>query len=438
MFKKYYLTLGLITLLIATGGLVVFGQTAPLSGEVHIKKADGTIVPVANAAVDVYRTDIDKGRMPPAKTNKKGQFNFVGLTLGQTYAIAISGEGIQRNYLSGIKAGADNVVIEVQEGDGKSWTEEELRASVKNAGATQPGGQLTADQKKQQADYEKKLADFNAQKKKAEDSNKVVNAAFQEGDKLFKAKDYAGAIAKFDEGINADPEFEGSAPILLNYKALVLKVRGTDTYNQAITGDEATKAAGREKAKADFNDAIASLDKGLLVIKNAPASTDPAAQKGLQTSKYNLLANYIEVWRLMVKTRSDVSKAKDAAPIFAEYFAVEPDAAKKTAAKITLGDIMLEAGESQAAVDAYVSVLQESPDNVDALAGAGFSLVNLGYMTNDKTKFQEGSNYLQKFIAAAPDSHKFKADAVALIDTLKKEQNVTPQKGGATPKKKGQ
>ena len=56
-------------------------------------------------------------------------------------------------------------------------------------------------------------------------------------------------------------------------------------------------------------------------------------------------------------------------------------------------------------------------------------LVNLAYLNNDKVKFQEASNYLQKFLGVAPAEHPFKDDAKALIDTLKKEQNVTPQKG---------
>jgi tetratricopeptide (TPR) repeat protein len=140
----------------------------------------------------------------------------------------------------------------------------------------------------------------------------------------------------------------------------------------------------------------------------------------------------------MVKTRADVSKAKEAGPGFADYVAIETDPVKKLNARLVLGDIMQEAGETQAALDAYLAVLQDSPDNVDALAGAGLNLINLGYLNNDKSKFQEGVNYLQKFVAAAPDNHKLKPDAVALIDTLKKEQNVTPQKGGAAPKKKGQ
>ena len=68
-------------------------------------------------------------------------------------------------------------------------------------------------------------------------------------------------------------------------------------------------------------------------------------------------------------------------------------------------------------------------------AGLGFSLVNVGYVNNDKSQLQEGANFLQKFASAAPDTNKYKADAVALIATLKTEQNVAPVKSGGAKKK---
>ena len=92
------------------------------------------------------------------------------------------------------------------------------------------------------------------------------------------------------------------------------------------------------------------------------------------------------------------------------------------------------AGDSDNAIVAYRQVLESSPDNIDAMAGLGFSLVNNGYIKNDKTQLQEGANFLQKFATAAPDTNKYKADAVGLIDTLKKEQNVAPVKSAGKKK----
>jgi hypothetical protein len=66
-------------------------------------------------------------------------------------------------------------------------------------------------------------------------------------------------------------------------------------------------------------------------------------------------------------------------------------------------------------------------------------LVNVGYINSDKSVLQKGANYLAKFVELAPETHKFKSDAKATIEELKKTQNVTPQKtpkSGGSPKKK--
>jgi hypothetical protein len=99
-----------------------------------------------------------------------------------------------------------------------------------------------------------------------------------------------------------------------------------------------------------------------------------------------------------------------------------------------LADLYRVAGDSENAIAEYKKILETSPTDPDAMAGAGLSLVNLGYMNDDKTKLQEGANLLQQFANTAPATHRYKDDAVALIESLKKEQNVTPQK--VTPAKK--
>ncbi len=74
MFRKNYLNVFLAALVFLVSGSAAFAQNAPVRGIVKLQKADGTTVPVAEAIVEAYRTDIDKGRMPTAKTNKRGEF----------------------------------------------------------------------------------------------------------------------------------------------------------------------------------------------------------------------------------------------------------------------------------------------------------------------------------------------------------------------------
>jgi tetratricopeptide (TPR) repeat protein len=431
---KYLVAVFALSVIGLSAVTVLAQTTQPIHGVVKLRAKDGTETPVSGALVETYRTDIGKGAGPSTTTNKKGEFSFVGFQLGALYAIAVSGAGINPVVQPNVKAGMEDVAIVVSAGDGRKVSEDDVRAFVASPAAK--GNVDPKVQAKEDEEYQKKVAAYNTEKSKAENASKVVNSAFQDGVKLYQAKDYAGAIAKFDEGINVDPEFEGSAPILLNYKAVALKDRAVASYNQTVSMTDAdAKAALLAKTKADLLDAAGSLDRALAILKKAPAAADAAAQKSRDTARHNALSNYVDVYRLLVKTHAAVEKAKEAPPIFQEYLTVETDAQLKTNAQLTLGEMMLEAGESQAAIDAYMAVLQSSPDNVDALSGIGFSLVNQGYLTNDKAKFQDGVNYLQKFVSAAPDTNKFKADAVGLIESLKKDQNVTPQKVAPARKK---
>jgi tetratricopeptide (TPR) repeat protein len=261
-----------------------------------------------------------------------------------------------------------------------------------------------------------------------------VNDALKAGDAAFKAKDYSTAIAKFDEGINADPEFEGSAPVLLNYKGVALKTRGFEAYERSVKGDPANKAAELEKAKADFLASMDAYEKGLKVLAAAKAAT-PADQTAYDKSKFNILNNYVESYRLIVKTKADVSKAKDAPPVYEQYFAAETDPARKLAARLTLADLLREAGESEPAIVAYRAVLESAPDNADALAGIGLSLFNVGVSEDNKAKMQEGLNYMTKFADTAPDTHPLKASVRDAVDYLKTEQKLAPQKVAAPRKK---
>jgi tetratricopeptide (TPR) repeat protein len=414
----------------------VFAQY-PARGTVTLVQADGTKVPVADALVEAYRTDIDSGSMPGVKTNKKGEFVFA-MPTGRKYTLTVSGTGIAPAIARNISGGMDNVDIIVYPGDGRRFTEEEARSQIKAGTDLTPKNDEEA--KKANEEYQKKLAKYNEEKAKAENTNKVVNDSLKAGDEAFKAKNYDLAISKFDEGINADPNFEGSAPILLNYKGVVLKQRGFEAYQHAAK-DASVKEAEMAKAKADFLASIAAYDQGLKVIDAAGKldGADKAAggvdAANLAKSKYNLLSNAVESYRLIVRTKADISKAKDAGPLFEQYFVAETDPAKKLSARLVLADMLREAGESEGAIAAYRVVLESSPDNPDALAGIGLSLFNVGVSEDNKPKMQEGLNYMQKFADTAPDTHPLKASVKDAVDYLKNEQKLAPQKSTA-PKKK--
>lgn len=464
--KKYFASIA-AALLILFGGVAVFAQTQQVRGRVELKKADGTTEPVAGAKIDVYRTDA-KGKAPSAKTNKKGEFAFAGLPLGQTFVFVVSGEKIAPGMQPNIQPGrADNIVISVNEGDGKVLTEEEVRAALSgkapanNTSATNTTTTNTAatptatpannqqsaqnnmseadikkaqeEAKKAQAEYEKKKAEVEAGNKKITESNAVVKASLEEGNKAFDAKNYDLAVAKYDEGVNASPDFIGSAPVLLNNKATVLVIRATDNYNKAVKAGAEAKTAAMPGIKKDYEDAAASADKALAILKTAPAGD--ANQKNYDGQKAAALVQRKEAYRLMAKTGADRSKGKEAAVAFQEYLAVEADPKKKADAQLAYAGALQDSNEFDLAVAEFEKVLAQDPNNVEALSGIGLSLVNVGYTSNDKEKFQQGANYLQKFVELAPDTHAFKDDAKGIIQSLKAEQKVTPQKVTNTKKK---
>lgn len=440
MFRKSLVSFIFAGIVIFVGGVTIFAQNAPVTGTVELLKADGTRVPVEGALVEVFRTDI-KASSPPAKTNKRGEFNFAGLQLGWTFILSVSAPGAAPTYLTNVKAGQERLLITMNPGDGSKMAEADVRAQAakpKVAAGTPEAAQNTEEMKKAQADYEAKKKEVEEKNKKAQQTNDIVTAALKAGNEAFAAKNYDVAIVKYDEGIAADPEFVGSAPIFYNNRGIALKTRGVDNYNVGIKAgtDVTAKIEAFNKAKKDFADASTGYLNSWNVLKNAPAA-DITDKANYDSNKMGTLRGAVEVFQMAVRTEQvDPSVIEVAKVMIPEYQANEPDAAKKAAASLALADLYRVVGDSDNAIVAYKAILELTPDNPDALVGAGLSLVNIGYINNDKTKLQEGSNLLQKFVGIAPDTNKFKADAVALIETLKKEQNVTPQKVTTPAKKK--
>ncbi len=437
MFRKNYFTFLLAIALFLTSTIAVIAQTAPARGKVALKKADGTLVPVADVVIDAYRTDI-KGKLPSAKTNKNGEFSFAGLLPGGRYALAVSGPNIKAEVFPGVKAGDEKVNLTVVEGDGKRLTEEEARQMVSApAPANQSGGgELTAAQKKEQEELLKKNEAIVASNKKAENTNAIVNKSLAEGSKAFNEKNYDLAIAKYDEGINADPDFEGSAPVLLNNKSTALVNRAIDKYNAALKGDPSGKAAALELVKKDLNESLAASNKSLQILKTA-TSTDANVQKGYGVEKNRAYQNTIDGYSRMFAMNLDASKSKEALTALEEFSAIETDATKKSKWQLILADAFRLAGESPNAVIAYRKVLETSPENPDALAGLGLSLFSVGasVVPENTAQMQEGLNYMQRFAEIAPETHPLKASVKDAVDYLKTKQ-LAPQKTTKSTKKK--
>ena len=449
MFRTKYLTLVFTALILCVAGSTVWAQSSPVRGEVKVKKADGTESPAAGALVEAFRTDVDKGKMPEAKTNKRGEFTFVGFPLGQRYVLSVSGPGIAPMIQPEIRAGMENVVIVVSEGDGRRLTEEEARTAAKSSATVSggPGGGESEEQKKARLELEKKNAEIMAKNEKIQKDDDVARRAAQEGRAALEAKNYDVAIAKYNEGITAVPDFVGSTPILIAGKIAALKGKGFDLY---VAGAKSADATARlEKynaAKKEYNEALTSYAQAADIVKKAEASVDPKDVAMRKSIMSDLYANTIEVHRLMAVGQVDTTKTDAAEALINEYIATEADPAKKMKALTTLGDIMRAAGNFDKAVASYKTVLESTPDNTEVMASLGLSLVAQGTSVDppNREQLQEGLNYMQKYADTVailptdpPTVQEFKKSVKETVEYLKTEQKLKAQPTKSAPKRKG-
>ena len=441
MLRKSFFGLAAIAVVIFANGLMVFSQIAVTSGKVELEQADGTRVPV-EAAIDIYRTDSRSG-FPKGKTDKKGGFSFAGFVVGGTYMFAVSAPGCAPTVFPNVRAGQEKLLITLRPGDGKRYTETEARAILASAktgpseGTPEPSAADKAALDKEKAAYEAKVAEINAKNKKATDNYEKIGALLKEGAEAVKVKNYDLAVAKYDEGLVIEPNFVGSTPVLLNNRGTSLRLRSVETYNKSVKLTDATaKVAGYNSTKKDLLDAVESHQRAWKMISEAPAG-EAKDQTFNETNKLNAIREAKESFRIAVATEQVDPAVIDAAKILIpEYIAAEADAAKKAEAMLIMADLYRVSADSENAIAAYKKILETSPENADALAGVGLSLVNQGYVKEDKAMLQEAANYLQKFVSVAPDTHKYKANAAEAITTLKTLSNVAPQKTTAGPKKK--
>lgn len=449
MFRTDYFKVFIATVGFLIAGTAVFAQNAPVRGVIKLQKADGTTVPVVGATVEAFRTDIDRGKMPEAKSNKRGEFNFVGFPLGQRYVLAVSAPGIGPRIQPEVKGGMENIEFIVNEGDGRRLTEAEAREAAKApVAATGDGGQVPAVDKKALAELAAKNAEITEKNKKLQADDETARRANTEGKAALDAKNYDLAIAKFDEGIAAVPDYIGSTPILLAGKLIALKGRGFDLYLQgAKSTDAAVKVEKYNAAKKEFAAALAAYVQAADIVKKAPASTDPNDVKLRKSIITDLYVNAIEVHRLLAVSQVDTTRTAEAETLVNEYLAQETDPVKKVKIQTVLGDIMRAAGEFDKATTAYKGVLETAPDNTEVMASLGLSLVAKAMLVDppSRDELQEGLNYMQKYADTvailptdSPSVQEFKKSVKDTVEYLKTEQKLKAQPTkAAAPRKKG-
>jgi tetratricopeptide (TPR) repeat protein len=436
--RRYFYSIiaSAVLLLAAVGASAQVGQ---LRGRVFIQQSDGSKVPAAGAQVDVYRTDLP-GKFP-SKANKNGEFVYAGLPYIGTYVIAVSAPNASPTVRGGVKVGRDiDFELVMTPGNGQRFTEEQAKAGGGGTETTASSGSESAADRAKREELEKQNAEIAASNEKIKNANQVIGDSFRGGNTALTAKNYDEAIRHYDTGIAADAAHPG-IPSLLTNKSVALRLRGVDRFNAAVQSkDDAARTSGMEAAKADFKGSAESASQAVELLKKLTTPTDPNELKQFEANKYFALTARAESMRLFT-TKVDPTKADAAIVAYQEYIAAEPDAVKKSKAQKDFAQLLFETASDTAGyervVAEYQNILEATPDDPDALLRIGQAMFNIGALNNnDKAKYQEAANYLQRFVDKAPDTNPLKAEARELIGALKAEANITPEKTTRPPRRR--
>jgi tetratricopeptide (TPR) repeat protein len=391
---------------------IAFAQTALIEGTVKLKAEDGSLTPVPNAVIDIYRTDI-KGKWD-VKTDKAGHFVRLGMPVAGTFLVVVSGPGLEATWVNGVRLlYGEPVNVVVRPGDGARLTLEQVQALMnqQKGGAAPPPTQPTISAA-DKAKMEMSKKEYEAKKKEAEELQSNFDALrtrYNQGVELMKTSQYQAAMSEFEAAAGGDPG-KHAAFSELTYRANANLAEahyqiGVDLFNQKK----------RDEAKPHFEKALAAANKAIAV---ATSSTEPAAPTDLIVY-YNILAKnaallveYYGVSNIVDDTLKTIEKAEAI------------DTANKGKWGVMRANMLRFSGRTDEAIAAYKAILAAEPNNIDAIYNMGLTLLG----STEKEKLQEAANALADFVSKAPAEDKRVPDARNSLEVLKNEFKVQAEK----------
>jgi tetratricopeptide (TPR) repeat protein len=370
--------------------LSAVAQITTVEGDV--KGADGQLV--QNAEVQITRTDI-KGTYK-TKTNKKGHYIYMGLPIG-TYNIAVFIDGKQMDSVSNVKTSP---------GDPKPVNFDLQQSAAANAAKQQQmqkaveTGQMSKEMERgmsneQKAAMEKQMKDRSEQMKK----NKELNDAFNEGMTAMTAKQYDQAATAFAKASELDP------------KQVAVWANLGDAYGRM--------AEGKTGAEFDTN-----INKSLDAYKKA------IELKPDDASTHNNYALALGKAKKFPEMQDELKKAADLDP---------PNGGKYY---YNLGAMLVNAGQNDAAGEAFKKAIDLTPTYADAYYQYGVTLVAKAQIGADGkvTPVPGTVESFQKYLELQPNGN-YAQSAKDMLTTLGSSVSTAYQNPNAkkdtTNKKKG-
>ncbi len=381
-------SLGMAAAGMALLAVSAFAQITTIEGVV--KGQDGK--PVEKAEVQIVRTDI-KGQYK-TKTDKKGHYLYMGLPMGK-YDVSILVDGKVMDSMKNVSTRpGDPIPVNF---DLKASQADKAQQQAQMAKAIETG-QLTKEQERsltpeQKAAMEKQIKEQSEKMKK----NKELNDAFNAGMEAMTAKRYDDAIAAFD------------------------RAAASDATQQAIFAQlgEAHLKAAEGKTGADYDAHIAkameAYNKSIELKPDDPGSHNNYALALAKAKKFP-------------EMQVELKKAADLDPQNAgKYY-------------YNLGAILVNAGQADAAGDAFKKAIELTPTYADAYYQYGVTLVGQAKIdpaTGKVTPVPGTVEAFQKYLELQPNGQWAQASKEMLTSLGGSvETKFTDPNAPATKKKK--
>ena len=370
--------------------LTSYAQISAIEGDV--KGEDGN--PAVKARVKIVRTDI-RGNYK-CDTNKKGHYFYNGLPLG-TYDITVEIDGKDVDAVKGVRTRLGDptpVNFDLQ----KAAQQRANQNAAIQAAASGQGAALSKEQergmsKEQKEAYEKAIKDREASMKK----NKELNDTFSAGLAAAQAKDYEAAVASFTKASEIDP------------KQLAVWAQLADAQvNVALKLTGAEFDAAMAKGIEDYNKAIE--------LNPNDAAT------------HNNFALALGKAKKFPEMQAELQKA------------AELDPAKAGQYYYNLGAMLVNAGQSEPAGEAFKKAIELDPNHADSYYQWGVYLIGkASFAADGKVIPVPGTaEAFQKYLQLAPTG-QFAESAKGMLQSMDAKVDTTYKNPNAptnTKKKK--